>query len=139
MHENFKQLFTKEQVLDAVYYCFFDMTEKLDDMVKAKLRTKRLFERLYEEEEERIRKAVLEEKKRLVREERRIARELARMENNLTQNPELGVGEFLDRVKAQINRTKLLQAQCGDLSLNSDSRLASELSGEELHEDGAEL
>lgn len=136
MHENFKQLFTKEHVLDAVYWCFFDMTEKLDDVVKAKLRTKRLFERLYEEEEERIRKAVLEEKKRLVREERRIARELARMENNLASNPELGVGEFLDRVKAQINRTKLLQAQCNDLSLNSDSRPDPYPSGQEFYEDG---
>lgn len=58
---------TKEQVIDAIYYCFFDLETGLDKEIKQKLSKNKFFQQLYDREQNLIKRMKIEDRRNKAR------------------------------------------------------------------------
>lgn len=118
MEEELKQKFTRDQVMDVIFYCFFDMERALSRAFRAKLQHKKFFEEMFLKEQEQKNKMKRETRRRMAK----VGRE-AMMMNLAGNDPtSYNLGQFIESVRDHMKRSKEVNTLADELGLNNQSR-----------------
>lgn len=102
MESQLKSTFTRDQVLEVIFYCFFNIEQSLSEAFRAKLKHIKFFEEMYLKEEEKKNKEMNEKRRRLAR----AGRDALTFGLSGLDNSGYNLGQFIDAVRNHMQFSK---------------------------------
>lgn len=119
MEADLKQSLTRDQVMEVIFFCFFDLERSLSHAFRAKLRHTKFFEELCVKEQEKKKRQQTENKRRNAR----IGRDAMMMSLAGNDASSYNLGQFIDAVRNQMQLSNDINILADSLGLNNKSNV----------------